>query len=116
MFEITLTESGFKARSENGDLACVFWEEVREIVAFKRDLLTVDLICLGFRISDSDDYFEIDEEDAGYQTLVSELERRFDIDEGWWSKVAFPPFGTNAMTLWRGPLLSKSPEDDSGYH
>lgn len=112
MLTITLTESGFKTQSANGVWDCVFWDEVREIVAFKRDMLSVDLICLGFRTDDSDNWFEVDEECPGYGPLISEVERRFELTHDWWPKVAFPAFETNFTTLWGEPLLSQSAEDD----
>ena len=75
------------------------WRQVQAIHAFKRDLLSVDLICLAFALPDG--VVEVDEEMEGYHSLVTELPNRFPgIDAGWWEKVAHPPFATNWTTLW----------------
>lgn len=107
MITITLTRNGFDVVSADGDSGSVVWTDVREIVAFKRNLLTVDLICFGFRVDESECCLEVDEECDGYEELVTEVERRFEIESDWWSKVAFPPFETNFRTLWGEPLLSR---------
>jgi hypothetical protein len=112
MLTITLTRHGFDIVSANGDRGSVVWNEVREIVAFKRDLLTVDLICLGFRVDESECCIEVDEECAGYEELATEVERRFEIESDWRSKVAFPAFETNFMTLWGEALLSRNSGQD----
>lgn len=100
MLTITLADAGFKTMSQDGVWACVLWEEVWEIFAFKRDLFGVDLICLGFQLNAAGDFFEVDEECDGYKELVAEVERRFDVTQGWWAKVEFPAFEANLTTLW----------------
>ena len=112
MLTITLTSHGFDVVSANGDRASVVWTEVREIVAFKRDLLTVDLICLGFRADESECWFEVDEECDGYEELITEVECRFEIESDWRSNVALPAFDTNFRTLWGEPLLSRKIEQN----
>ena len=77
---------------------------MKEIFAFKRDMLTFDTIRLGFRVSDDGTFCEIDEDIPGFGELQAEVERRFDmVDKNWWSKVAFPAFATNRTTLWGEP-------------
>ena len=112
MLTITLTRHGFDVVSANGDRGSVVWNEVREIVAFKRGLLTVDLICLGFRVDESECCIEIDEQCEGYEELATEVERRFEIESGWRSKVAFPAFETSFRTLWGQPLRAQSTGQD----
>ncbi len=106
MLTITLTDNCFNTDSADGDQCAVLWADVRAIVAFKRDLFGVDVICLEFRVGESECWLEIDEECTGYNELVTEIERRFEIERDWWSKVAFPAFDTNRMTLWEDPSLS----------
>ncbi len=84
------------------------WDSVLEIFTFKRDLFTVDLICLGFRIDNEGVYFEIDEEMKGYKELESFLLTRFKgIKKEWFSDVASPAFETNLVSLWGEPLIEK---------
>lgn len=101
---IRLTPDGFSIIDRDGTERYVPWASVKEIVAFKLDLVTHDAIRLGFRASDDGTYWDIDEDDAGFRELVAEVERRFDLgDRNWWSKVAFPAFATNRATLWPQP-------------
>jgi len=84
------------------------WDSVLEIFAFKRDLFTVDLICVGFRIDNGGEYFEIDEEMKGYKELESFLFTRFkNIKKEWFTDVALPAFETNLISLWGEPLIEK---------
>ena len=103
--DVSLSEAGFALHCRDHVLPEVPWSEVKEIFAFKRDCLGVDLVCMGFRVSEGGEYWELDEEMAGWKELTAEVERRFpDIDRGWWSKVAFPAFETNYTTLWGEPV------------
>mgnify|MGYP000982318756 CR=1 FL=1 len=98
---IRLAPDGFLLEERGGATLRVAWASVKEIFAFKVDLFTHDTIRLGFRLSDDDRRWEVDEDCIGYQELVAEIQRRFDIaDSEWWEKVAFPAFATNRTTLW----------------
>jgi hypothetical protein len=77
----------------------VKWDDLAEIVAYKRDLLSTDLICVGFRICGSD-LIEIDEEMPGFRTLMADVGSRFSLPENWWNNVAFPAFASNMATIW----------------
>jgi hypothetical protein len=73
------------------------------IHAFKRDLFTVDLICLAFSLPDG--VVQVDEEMVGYQSLLAELPSHYPgYYAGWWEKVAHPPFATNWTLLWSAEL------------
>ncbi len=75
------------------------WAAITEIVAFKRDLLTTDLICLQFQLDDGT-FVETDEEMVGYRPFIDAVTSKFDLAPNWWSNVAFPPFTTNMATVW----------------
>jgi hypothetical protein len=78
------------------------WNDIQVITAYKRDCLTVDLICLSF--SSRDQTVEIDEEMDGYASLVQDLPQyledasRF---EQWFQQVAFPAFETKPTAIFR---------------
>ncbi|KPK84883.1 MAG: hypothetical protein AMJ81_04595 [Phycisphaerae bacterium SM23_33] len=79
----------------------VHWSDVKEVFAFKRDIFAVDLICIGFRVSDDGRYWEIDEQMSGYEDVLAAATEAFPgLDPDWWHKVAFPAFKTNLVTLW----------------
>jgi hypothetical protein len=100
--EIVVGPDGFSILDRGRRVAHVDWCAVKEIFALKRDLSTYDTIRLGFRVSDDERHYEVDEDWPGYEQLRQEIERRFKLPEpDWWSNVAFPPFATNLTTLWR---------------
>ncbi len=81
------------------------WQEIIEIAAWKRDLVAVDLICLGFRWAGSEVYKEVDEETEGWDALIKQIRHRYGADDReWWREVAFPAFATNLTTIWGEPL------------
>ena len=41
------------------------WDDVKEIVAWKDDLYTCDLICIGFKVTGRADCLRVDEEAGG---------------------------------------------------
>lgn len=100
---LTVTNDGFEIISSEFDRTPIRWADIKEIFAFKVDAWSFDIVCLGFRVDDSGENYEVDEDWPGFRELVSAIEDRFDIQDGWWSQVAFPAFETNYTTLWGGP-------------
>ncbi|CAG0978399.1 hypothetical protein PHYC_01629 [Phycisphaerales bacterium] len=77
------------------------WEDLSRIRAWKHDCFTYDLICLGFDMRGTEESVFVHEEMEGFKDLVAEIERRCDrLDPKWWSKVAFPAFEQNHLTIW----------------
>lgn len=100
--EIVVTTDGFAKRWHGRELFRVHWPSVREIRAYKRDLLTRDLICLAFRDTDADEYFEVHEEMVGFDLLRARLAEVFPtVPAGWFGDVARPAFATNLTVLFR---------------
>lgn len=101
---ITLNPSGYSIEKYGEVVAKIFWSDVKEIFAFKRDLFAYDLICLGFRTNDDDTFWEVDEQCIGYRELLKELTAQFPgIRTDWFEQVAHPAFATNRTTLWGKP-------------
>jgi len=91
-----------RLRSSEGDSSELRWDEVEEIHAYKRDLFTTDLICLAFKKSSKDQYYEIHEEMAGYYDLLEALPSRlpkFTLE--WIFTVAVPAFEANHQIIWK---------------
>ena len=89
---------------ENGSGEIVVaWRETVAVKAFKRDLYSVDLICLAF-LSMDNRTVEIDEEMGDWESLVEKLPdylpgcQKF---EEWFSRVAFPPFKPNLTAIYQ---------------
>ena len=93
----------------------ISWRDVEEVHAFKRDIFTVDLICLAFKRSGKEEYLEVHEEMSGYYDMLKSLPDRLPgFSESWFPDVAFPAFETNHRVVWRrekGP--NKAPEPTS---
>lgn len=103
--KITMSKDGLSFAYGSQTLFLLMWHEVCEIVAFKEDCFGVDSICIGFRLSDSDNYLRVFEEAEGYEEMLAELERRFpNIRKDWFNDVAFPAFVPNWTTIWGTPF------------
>lgn len=77
------------------------WDDIRSIRAYQWDLLTTDLICLGFETDTVS--VEISEEDDGYQELQQALETKYPFAVGYHMQVAVPAFETNEMIIFERP-------------
>jgi hypothetical protein len=81
------------------------WDEVTGIVAYKRDLMSIDQICFGFRIGDDEDNLRcIDEDVDGFKDVEDDITAKTD---GAWpalfTDVAMPPFELCWTVLWTAP-------------
>lgn len=94
---LTLTANGF-ALNRAGHATEVSWDEVTRIFTFKRDLMTVDLMCLAFETSSA--AVEIDEDMAGYGEVEAEMEQRLSIEPDWKLRVMFPAFAPNMEAIF----------------
>ena len=80
----------------------VAWEDTVGVKAFKRDLYTVDLICLAILLKHNQ-AVELNEEMTGWESLVEKLPtylpgcQRF---EDWFSAVAYPSFKPNVTDIY----------------
>ena len=78
------------------------WSEVCKAVAFKRDLFSVDLICLFLYRSDNSG-LELDEEMKGWCEFIEAMPtylQNCKLFEDWFSKVAFPAFAANPTEIY----------------
>ena len=92
---IRLTEQGFEVVRGNASIVSIAWTEIQRIVGYKRDLMTTDVICFAFYLSDigENSNFEINEEMKGFEELAKKLRTIFPTFDGdWWNKVAKPAF------------------------
>ncbi len=75
------------------------WASVRRVSAYKVDLFIVDEIRVEFLMHDGA-VRVVTEEDAGFETLMDQLVRRFPSTSGWQSKVLQPPFASQRTVLY----------------
>ena len=79
---VTANDTSVKILRPKADSAELRWSEIEEVHAFKRDLLTTDLICLAFKKLGRNEYCEIHEEMAAYHDLLEMMQKslpKFDI-------------------------------------
>ncbi len=106
---IVLNEDGMRFLHLSRILFSLKWSQVLEIVAYKEDFFGFDSICIGFRVSATDEYLRVFEEADGYKNLLAELERQFpDIRKDWFDEVALPAFVPNWTTIWGKPLTHET--------
>lgn len=77
------------------------WADVSKVETYKRDLFTVDMICLDFTVDTDQMVYMTHDEMDGFSELSSRLTQYFpSIAHDWWSEVAFPPFATKHRILY----------------
>ncbi len=76
------------------------WSEVTGVLAYKRDIFTMDLICIA--LATADGTLEINENMEGWSPLIEVLPKYLPGSKSaaeWWKQVAFPPFLPNSTIL-----------------
>jgi hypothetical protein len=94
---VTVPGSGLSSRTDS-----LTWNEIEKVVAYKRDLYTIDLICLGFATAKQT--IELNEEMHGWSQLVEKLPSLLPGTpemSDWWERVAKPPFAPSIATLFK---------------
>jgi hypothetical protein len=103
--EIRCDKSGFAVTvggsTSSTGAARLTWNEVKTVLAYKRDIYVTDLICLGF--TSPDGTIEVDEEMQGWSQLVEKLPNLLPGTppmSDWWERVAKPPFSSCVTKLF----------------
>src|SRR5262245_56412616 len=77
------------------------WREIRRVIAFKRDHMTTDLICLSLEAGQS--VLEVNEEMVGWTDLLAELPKRLPgamSSDRLSGEVAKPAFSRNLTVVY----------------
>ena len=99
---IVTDREGFKIVKEVALLEAVAWPSVSIIVAYKRDLITTDLICFEIVLDDGS-MIEINEEMDGFDLFLNGLESTFEsYNRTWPDSVVLPPFAPNRTLVYSG--------------
>lgn len=78
------------------------WRSIRRVVAYKRDLLTHDLLCLALEL-DSEEVIELDESMTGWSHLLDALPARLPgaiSSADWYRRVVFPAFAESGVEVF----------------
>ena|SRR5579884_889954 len=77
----------------------VEWESITRVTAFKRDMLTFDLICLEFQSGGM--IYEVNEEMPGFEEAVDKLGQSLPgIPANWLNEIADTPFDSTPTILY----------------
>jgi len=94
-------DNSLRIENKDGFSTLLEWKNVVEVFAYKDDLFTYDIICIGFRTNEAGEYVKVDEESEGYEGLISFLPAQFSgIRTDWFSEVAFPAIESCVISLW----------------
>ena len=101
-YHIKAGKAGMKLVKDKVIVDEIPWPAIQIIVAYKRDLITTDLICFDMVLDDGS-LIEINEEMDGFDHLLTALERQFPLfDRTWPDKVVHPPFAPNRTIVYTG--------------
>lgn len=98
---VRVDASGLEIRSgraTGGATQQIAWPDICRIVAYKRDIMTTDLLCLA--IEGAGTVLELHEEMPGYAEAEAALTSRFALGIEWKLRVMFPAFAPNAETIF----------------
>lgn len=99
---INTCDQEFEIVDTKGARNTVTWTSVCRINAFKRDLFSIDLICIEFYLDGQEFPIEVNERMEGYKFFIDILTSKFDgFDLNWYSKIVQPAFATNLTEIWR---------------
>lgn len=98
---LRLLDDGFEVLEDSsGTSVRVSWADVVQIDTYKVDLLTTDMICVQFILTD-ERCVTISEEWEGFADVAGAMLERFpDISRNWFVEVMHPAFATNFTTLF----------------
>lgn len=91
---------GFAVLTTRGRRLPVRWAGVRRVHAYKRDLFTVDEICVAFESDDLAGVLEVSEEWPGFADLFGPMESELGVSPGWYMEIMSPPFETMHRVLF----------------
>jgi hypothetical protein len=95
---VRVSEEGFSIKLSSG-IINIRWDEVKEIYAYKLDLMTIDEICFDIVLSET--VITLSEEIEGWQIFTDKLETVVTgFDKEWFAKVVYPAFKTNYTRVY----------------
>jgi hypothetical protein len=98
IFDFTYFDGGFNTPAIINH-QMIAWNELRAVFAYKRDLYTIDELCLDiFYLEHS--LLTITEETAGWHTFVEQLETHLPLLPGWFEEVVVPAFETKLTLVY----------------
>jgi hypothetical protein len=110
---IRIEEGGIFIQFRAG-VSQISWDAISKVMAFKRDAVFLDCICLVIQ-SVTGETVEVNEETAGWSDLVAALPEKLpgtpDFQD-WFTRVAFPAFMTNFTVLYERRQPNARPDGE----
>jgi hypothetical protein len=104
---LEITDDGLALFERDREIYRFRWADISKVETYKRDLFSVDMICLDFSVGAHQIAYMTHDEMDGFSELSSRLTRYFpSIPSDWWSEVAFPAFATKHRILYERPSAS----------
>jgi hypothetical protein len=101
---LEVTDTGLALFESDHEVYRFRWADVSKIETYKRDLFSVDMICLDFLVAAHEIVYMAHDEMDGFSELSGRLTHYFpSIPSDWWSEVAFPAFATKHRILYERP-------------
>lgn len=98
---IAFTRDEFELRKGEAFVGGVKWREIRKIVAFKRDLVTSDAVCLKFHLVGQDEVLQVNDDVGGFWDLARRVKEVFpDSDQEWEAMVVKPAFARSTRVIF----------------
>lgn len=102
---LNVDREGFSIHQEGGEPTIhVFWNEIAQIQAYKKDLLTEDLVCWDITVTkdENSQTYTVHEALDGFELLVDRVSNELvSFDKTWRDKVIQPPFSKNCTVLYQ---------------
>lgn len=106
---LELLDNGFFFTRNSIKIAKVQWLDIKEVVVFKRDLVTTDLVCLEI-ITSAGIVYEFNEDVPGFEVWIDEMQRSLPgFDSSWRERVIKPAFATNRTVVFSDDKYVEKP-------
>ena len=101
---LVVDSTGVSILQENNPTERILWREIIQIQAYKKDLITEDMVCWDLTVdaNQSGSTYTLHEEMDGFEELGVELGKVIPaFDRRWKEKVISPPFAQNRTTIYQ---------------
>jgi len=104
---LAVGEDDVRLFAEGKEVWCFRLNEVVRIETYKRDIFSMDLVCLDFFVESRPLPCRTHEDMKGFPDLRGQMQRRFSSISGrWFQRVASPPFAVNHTVLYEKKTVS----------
>ena len=102
MHLVSADDEGLTLQKNGRTIKRLRWDDIDEIYAEKKDGLTIELIFVVFHAA-SEGTVCVEELDSGFQSVISDMERRFPaFNRSWYGELnSGKPFEPRTIEIWK---------------